>query len=67
MLEFLASQIQCKEFPLLVYQPPKVVIRSPDMPTLCIDNAKYDNLQAIQWSTRCFKTASVSEVGVPQI
>jgi hypothetical protein len=37
------------------------------MPTLCIDNAKYDNLQAIQWSTRCFKTASVSEVGVPQI
>jgi hypothetical protein len=23
------------------HQPPKVVIRSPHMPTLCIDNAKY--------------------------
>jgi hypothetical protein len=31
----------------LHYHPPKVVIRSPDMPTPCIENAKYENLQAI--------------------
>jgi hypothetical protein len=47
------------------HQPPKV-IRSPDMPTLCIDNAKYENLQAIQWSTRCFGVDSVLEFASPQ-
>ncbi len=36
------------------------------MPTLCIDNAKYENLQAIQWSTRCFGVDSVLEFASPQ-
>jgi hypothetical protein len=62
MLEFALPQIWCKELPL-----PKVVIRSPDMPTLCINNAKYYNPQVIQPSTRCFRVDSVLEFAPPQI
>jgi hypothetical protein len=47
MLEFAASKIRCKELPLMESSTPKVITRSPDMPTLCIDNAKHENPQAI--------------------
>jgi hypothetical protein len=36
------------------------------MPTQCIDNAKYENLQAIQWTMRCFGVDSVLEFTSPQ-
>jgi hypothetical protein len=44
------------------HPPPKVIISSPYMPTLCIENAKYDNLQSIWWSTRLFGVHSLSEI-----
>jgi hypothetical protein len=37
------------------------------MPTMCIDNAKYENPQAIQWSLRCFGVDSVLEFAASQI
>ncbi len=48
------------------HQPLKVVISSPYMPALCIQNAKYDNPQAIQWSTRLFGVHFMSEFAASQ-
>jgi hypothetical protein len=50
------------------HQPPKVIIRSPHMPTLCIDNAKYDIPQVIWckfemlWSRLCVGICSIKNL-----
>jgi hypothetical protein len=46
----------------LHHQPPKVIISIPDMPMPCIENTKYDNLQAIWCSTRWIRVNSVSQL-----